>query len=94
MFASQSEAKITNLCVALAITKKLNSTTSVFLTKMQQIVDELAAAGCPVTTREHVSFILAGLGSEYNAIVAALGLATTPISLSTLYAQLQAYDQR
>jgi hypothetical protein len=60
---------------------------------MQQIVDELAATGCTVTTREHVSFILAGLGSEYNVLVAALGVATTPISLSHMYATLQAYDQ-
>jgi hypothetical protein len=61
---------------------------------MQQIVDELGATGCSVTTREHVSFILAGLGFEYNALVAAPWVATTPISLSHLYATLQAYDQR
>ncbi|XP_071681813.1 uncharacterized protein [Lolium perenne] len=65
-----------------------------FLAKMQVIVDELASAGCPVPTREHVSFILAGLGSSYNSLVAALGVVTTPISLPQLYAQLQAYDER
>lgn len=94
MFASQSEAKITNLRIALANTKKKNLSTTAFLTQMQQIVDELASAGCTVMTREHVSFILAGLGGGYDAILAALGVATTPISLSTLYAQLHAYDQR
>jgi hypothetical protein len=54
--------------------------TSEFLTKMQSIVDELASAGCPVTAREHVSFILVGLGPRYDALVAALGVVTTPIS--------------
>jgi hypothetical protein len=68
--------------------------TSAYLTKMQGIVDELAAAGCTVSTREHVSFILAGLGAPYNALVAALGVVTTPITLSHLYAQLNAYEQR
>jgi hypothetical protein len=94
MFASKSQAKITNLRIALAISKKLNLSTSDFLTKMQEIADELAAAGAPISDGEHVSFVLAGLGAGYNALVAALGVATTPIKLSALYSQLHAYDQR
>jgi hypothetical protein len=94
MFASQCESKVTNLRIALANTKKLNLSTPAYLTKMQGIVDELAAAGCTITTREHVSFILASLGAPYNALVAALGVMTTPISFSHLYAQLNAYEQR
>jgi hypothetical protein len=88
MFASQCEAKVTNLHMSLAKTKKLNMTTSAYLTKMKGIVDELAAAGCTVTT------LLAGLGTPYNALVASLGVVTTPITLSHLYAQLNAYEQR
>jgi hypothetical protein len=94
MFASVSQSKITNLRVALANTKKLNKTTSEFLTQMQRIADELAAAGRPVPEDEHVSFILAGLGADYNSLVAALGMATVPISLSDLYAHINAYDER
>jgi hypothetical protein len=93
MFASQSEAKVTNLRIALANTKKLHMSTDVYLTKMQRLVNELAAAGSPIPTRDHVSFILAGLGADYNSLVAALGAKTSPISLSFLYAQLDAYDQ-
>ena len=93
MFASQSQAKVTNLRIALANTKKKQMTTSVYLTKMQGIVDELAAAGCPISDREHVSFILAGLDRSYNPLVAAMGMGTT-VSLSSLYSQLQAYDQQ
>jgi hypothetical protein len=78
----------------LANTKKLQMSTDAFLTKMQCIVDELATAGEVITTREQVSFILAGLGGSYNSLVAALGISTTPISLSSLYAQLRAYDHR
>ncbi|KAK1610359.1 hypothetical protein QYE76_034032 [Lolium multiflorum] len=61
---------------------------------MQLIVDALAAAGEPIHTREHISFILVGLGAPYNALVAALGAVTTPLTLPSLYAQLRAYDQR
>ena len=69
MFASQSQAKVTNLRIALANTKKKQDTMPVFLTKMQTIVDELVAAGCPITPPEHVSFILAGLDGSYQAVV-------------------------
>ncbi|KAK1619094.1 hypothetical protein QYE76_024611 [Lolium multiflorum] len=58
MFASQSEAKITNLRTSLANTKKLNMPTLTYLTKMQGFVNELAMAGCPVSTREHTSRLL------------------------------------
>ena len=83
-----------NLRITLAKLKKNKSSTDKFLTKMQTIIDDLAAAGCPVSTREHISFILAGLGSEYNFLVAAFGVGNTTMTLSSLYSQLNAYDQR
>jgi hypothetical protein len=85
MFAAQSEAKVDNLLVALANTKKLQMTTSEFLAKMQGFADELVAAGHPLQDRQLVSYILASLGKDYNALVAALGVATGPITLSRLY---------
>jgi histone deacetylase 1/2 len=94
MFAAQSEAKVTNLLIALANTKKLQMTTSEFLSKMQGLADELIAAGHPLLDKQLVSYILAGLGSDYNALVAALGVVTTPISLAQLYSHIYAYDQR
>jgi hypothetical protein len=80
------------LRIELANTKKLQMTTYAFLTKMQRIVDALAA-GEPICTREHISFILAGLGVSYNTVVVALGAGTTPLTLASLYAQVRAYDQ-
>jgi hypothetical protein len=94
MFAAQSEARITNLLVAPANTKKLQMTTVEFLTKMQGFADELVSAGHPLPDRQLVSYILAGLGGGYNSLVAVLGASTTPITLSMLYSQLHAYDQR
>jgi hypothetical protein len=94
MFSAQSEARVDNLLVALANTKKLQSTTSEYLAKMQGFADELVAAGHPLQDRQLVFYILAGLGKDYNSLVAALGVATTPITLSTLYSQLHSYDQR
>ncbi|XP_071681639.1 uncharacterized protein [Lolium perenne] len=82
MFAAQREAKVTNLLIALANTKKLQLTTSEFLSKMQGLADELIAAGHPLPDKQLVSYILAGLGADYNSLVAALGVVTTPISLA------------
>jgi hypothetical protein len=61
---------------------------------MQQIVDELAAAGRPIPEDEQVSYTLAGLVADYNSLVAALGVVTTTISLSDLYAHIHTYDER
>jgi hypothetical protein len=94
MFAAQSESRITNLLIALANTKKLQMTNAEFLTKMQGFAEELISAGHPLPDRQIVSYILAGLGAGYNSLVAALGVSTTPITLSMLYSQLHAYDQR
>jgi hypothetical protein len=94
MFASVSQSKITNLRVAIANTKKLDKTTSEFISVMQRIAGELAAAGRPVPEDEQVSYILASLGADYNCLVAALGVVTTTISLSDLYAHIHAYDER
>jgi hypothetical protein len=94
LFAAQREGKVTNLLVALANTKKLQMTTSEFLSKIQGFADKLIAVGHPLQDRQLVSYILAGLGADYNALVATLGVVTTPISLSQLYSHIYAYDQR
>jgi siderophore synthetase component len=94
MFAAQHQSKITNLRIALANTKKLGMTTSAFLVNMQSIADELAGAGHPVPDDEMVSYILAGLGSSYNSLVAAIGLIRSKLTLSKLFSHLLAYDER
>ncbi|XP_071678600.1 uncharacterized protein [Lolium perenne] len=94
MFSAQSEAKVDNLLVALATTKKLQMSTADYLAKMQSFADELIATGHPLPDRQLVSYILVGLGKDCNALVAALGVATTPITISRLYSTLMTYDQR
>jgi hypothetical protein len=94
MFASVSQSRITNLCVGIAYTKKLNMTTPAFLAKMQRIADELAAAGRPVPEDEQVPFILASLVADCNILVSTIVVRTTPIPLSELYSQIDAHDER
>jgi hypothetical protein len=94
MFASQSQSKVTNLRIALANTKKLNSSIPTYFAKMQGFADELAAAGKPLPDDELVSFILAGLGNHYDSIVAALGVIKNSLTVAELYSQIQSYDER
>ena len=63
---------------------------------MTGIADELAAAGKPMEEEELISFVMAGLGPDYNGLVGTIGLLNkdTPISLDDLYSQVLAQDQR
>ena len=86
MFSMQSRARVTNLRMQLTNLKKGSMTTAVYFSKMKALGDELAAAGKPVPDDEMVSFILSGLGIEYNPIVSSVLNRTDEISLSDLYA--------
>jgi hypothetical protein len=89
MFVAQSKARVSNLQIAIANTKRHQfNTTSIYLTKMRGFADELVAAGRVLLDKELVSYILAGLGSRYDALVAALSVVTTPLSLGMLYSQI------
>ena len=94
MFSAQSRARVTNLWMQLTNLKKGSMTTAVYFSKMKALGDELAAAGKPVPDDEMVSFILSGLGIEYNPIVSSVLNRTDEISLSDLYAQVTAYETR
>ncbi|XP_071681765.1 uncharacterized protein [Lolium perenne] len=95
MFASQSRARVSNLRVALAKTRKENMTTATFFTKMKGLADELAAADRPIDEEELVEYLLAGLDESYNPLFAAIGVnGGEDLTVSELYAQVCAYDSR
>ena len=94
MFAAQSQARVTNLCMQLTNSKKGSMTATAYYAKVKALGDELAAAGRPMQDDELVTFILAGLDFDYNPLVSTVLGRTTPISLSDLYSQLLAYDAR
>ncbi|KAK1631324.1 hypothetical protein QYE76_005639 [Lolium multiflorum] len=95
MFASQSRTRVSNLRVALAKTRKDNMTTAAFFTKMKGFTDELASAGRPIDEEELVEYLLAGLDDTYNPLFAAIGVnGGEDLTVSDLYAQVTAYDNR
>lgn len=94
MYASQSRARVTNLRISLANTRKGSMTTAVYFSKMKALADDLASAGKPVDDESLVSYILAGLDIDYNPLVSTVVGRSDPISLSDLYSQMVSYDNR
>lgn len=94
MFSAQSRARITNLRMQMANCRKGSLTAVAYFAKMKALGDELAAAGRPVSDEELITFILAGLDLDYNALVQSVMAKTDPVTLSDLYGQILAYDSR
>jgi hypothetical protein len=68
----------------LATLKKGDSTVTEYFQKFKS----LAAAGQPLNDFELVSFLLAGLGSEFDPFVTSVTTRVDPLSLEELYAHL------
>nr|XP_040252239.1 abscisic acid and environmental stress-inducible protein-like [Aegilops tauschii subsp. strangulata] len=61
---------------------------------MHALFNELAAVGKPTGKGKLISFIVAGLDMEYQAIVSALDVSPVPISLDQRFSLVSNYDQR
>jgi hypothetical protein len=94
MFSSQTRARVVNTRMALANTKKGNTTTAEYFAKMRALGDEMNAAGRKLEDEELVEYILAGLDFEYNPVVSAVVARVEPISISELYSQVLAFEMR
>ena len=81
MFASQTRARVVNLRIALATTKKGNLSITDYYTKMKGFGDEMAAAGRPLDEGELVEYIITGLNSEFESLVSALVTRVEPIGM-------------
>lgn len=84
--ASQSRARIMSTRMALATATKGASTVAEYFTKMKGLADEMASADKKLEDDEIVSYILMGLGEEYDSVVTAVSNWVDPISLQDLQA--------
>ena len=94
MFASQTRARAVNLRIALANTKKGNSSAIDYFTKMKGFSDEMAAAGRSIGDDELVEYILTGLPVEYESLVTSLVTRVESVTVDELYSQLLNYETR
>jgi len=94
LHASQSRARIMSTRMALAMATKGASSVAEFFVKMKGLADDMASAGRKLEDEELVTFIITGLGEEFESIVSAVASRVEPISVNELYAQLIAFEQR
>lgn len=92
--ASQSRARMISTRMALATASKGTSSVAEYFTKMKGLADDLASAGKKLDDEDLVSFILTGLGDDFDSVVTAVSTRVEPISIPELYAQLVSYEQR
>lgn len=85
MFASQGHARIMQVHFQLATLKKGNSSVIDYFHNMKTLSDTLATCGQPLNDFETVSFLLAGVGSEFDPLVTSVTTRVDPISRDDIY---------
>jgi hypothetical protein len=94
LFSSHSRARIMQIHFQLATLKKSGSSIANFFQKFKNLSDNLSAAGQPLNNFEQLSFVLSGLGSEFDSLVATIQLQAKSMSIEDLYAHLLIHEQR
>jgi len=94
LHASQSWACIMSTRMALTTASKGTSSIAEYFVKMKGLADDMASAGRKLEDEELVTFILSGLGEEFESIVTAMASRVELVSINELYAQLIAFEQR
>ena len=78
----------------LTTLKKGNSSIAEYFHQFTTLVDTLAAIVQPLNDFEIVSFLLAGLGSDYDSFVTLVTTRVDPLSIEDLYGHLLAHEFR
>jgi hypothetical protein len=93
-FSSQSTARGMQICRALFEVKKLDSSVTAYFNKVKSMSDTLTSIGQPLSQEQFISYLLAGLDDDYDALVEVVSARTTPMPLHDLYAQMLSTEQR
>jgi hypothetical protein len=82
------------ICRALSEVKKLDSSVTAYFNKVKSMSDTLTSIGQPLSQEQFISYLLAGLDDDYDALVEVVSARTTPMPLRDLYAQMLSTEQR
>ena len=64
-----------------------------YIAKMRAVADEMATTRKPLGDEEFNSYVLTGLGSDYNSLVTSIVTRVEPISFNELQAQILSFEQ-
>ena len=93
-FTSASRANTMTLHYQLATAKKGNSSIVDYFHRLKHTAATLAAASQPLNDYEFTSYLLAGLGSEYNSLVTSITTRVEPLTMDDLLGHLLAHETR
>ena len=94
MFTSHSHAHIMQIHYQLATLRKGNSPIADYFHRFMNLADTFAAVDHPLNDFEMISFLLAGLGSEYDSFVTLVNTCVDPLSVEDLYGHLLGHELR
>lgn len=83
-----------NVRMQLANLKNNDQSTTEYINKGKRLADTLASIGQPLRDEEVISYLLYGLGEEYDSLVTSVTTHIDVVSLSDLYAHLLAFELR
>jgi hypothetical protein len=94
MFTKHYRARTMTIRYQLSTLKKGDSSIADYFHTFTGLVDTLAAINQPLTEEEQISFLLAGLGSEYESFITTVHMRTELLSIETLYGHLLSQELR
>ncbi|XP_031266567.1 uncharacterized protein LOC116124957 [Pistacia vera] len=93
-FLTDSKARVLHLRNQLQTTRKDNSSINDYMLKMKEIAGFLTTSGVTVSDEELLLYILDGLGSEYDAMVATLTSRSSKVFLQEAQFLLHKHEMR
>jgi hypothetical protein len=93
-FASTSIARSSGIRQQMAELKKHDQTINVYFHRMKALADSLASIGEPLRDAEFISYLLAGLDKDYDALYQVVNARQGAMPIRDLYSLLQATEVR
>jgi hypothetical protein len=94
LFTSHSRARTMQVHYQLATFKKGNTSVADYFHKFTCFTDTLAAVNHPLNDFEAISFLLAGLGTDYDSFVTYVTTRVEPLTIEDINGHLLAHEQR
>uniref|UniRef100_A0A2N9G312 eRF1 domain-containing protein n=1 Tax=Fagus sylvatica TaxID=28930 RepID=A0A2N9G312_FAGSY len=94
MFTAQSRARSMHIHYQLATLRKGDSSVADYYHRFTNLIDTLAAIDQPVPHHEQLSFLLAGLGPDFDSLVTSVKTQFHPVPLEDIYGHLLSHELR
>jgi hypothetical protein len=92
LFTSQTKALTMQVHYQLVTLKKGSSSIADYYHTFKTLCDALAVVGQPLNGFEKVSFLLAGLGIDFDPFVTSVTTRAEPLSVDEIYGHLLSYE--